>query len=89
MIREIVVEAEDKPVATGDAAYRVIVPTDLLIAEHDLKFLVDNPVMTGWMGPGRHIMSYCIVSLISSLSRDLRFVDFSDGRERKRNLTWC
>ncbi len=46
---------------TGDAAYRAIVPSQLLLEDPELKSLVDVPEMTGWMGPGRHIMGYNIV----------------------------
>ena len=46
---------------TGDAAYRAIVPSQLLLDDPELRSLVDHPEMTGWMGPGRHIMGYNIV----------------------------
>ncbi|KAL5638678.1 hypothetical protein ACGC1H_003140 [Rhizoctonia solani] len=59
-IREVVVGHVDRPVDTGDAAYRAIVPTDKLLADPELRSLVEHPEMTGWMGPGRHIMGYCI-----------------------------
>ncbi|KAF8178149.1 hypothetical protein K438DRAFT_1769665 [Mycena galopus ATCC 62051] len=60
MIREIVVGRPDKPVHTGDAAYRAVIPTSEMVKHPDLKPLVDHPEMTGWIGPGRHIMGYCI-----------------------------
>ncbi|KAJ7165085.1 hypothetical protein C8R46DRAFT_1098142 [Mycena filopes] len=60
MIREVVVGRPDKPMPTGDAAYRAIIPTSEMAKDPDLKFLVDHPEMTGWIGPGRHIMGYCI-----------------------------
>ena len=47
---------------TGDAVYRVLIPTSALIEDPDLKGLVDTPEMTGWLGPRRHIMAYNIVS---------------------------
>ena len=50
---------------TGDAAYRAIIPSSLLAADPELRELVDVPEMTGWMGPGRHIMGYNIVSSVS------------------------
>ncbi|RPD58173.1 FAD/NAD(P)-binding domain-containing protein [Lentinus tigrinus ALCF2SS1-7] len=45
---------------TGDAAYRAIVPSGLLASDPELRELVDTPEMTGWMGPGRHVMGYNI-----------------------------
>ncbi|KAG8732332.1 hypothetical protein FRC10_000980 [Ceratobasidium sp. 414] len=59
-IREMVVGHVDRPIDVGDAAYRAIVPTDKLLADPELRSLVEHPEMTGWMGPGRHIMGYCI-----------------------------
>ncbi|KAJ7173105.1 hypothetical protein C8R43DRAFT_1209402 [Mycena crocata] len=60
MIREVVIGRPDKPIHTGDAAYRAIIPTSEMAKDPDLKPLVDHPEMTGWIGPGRHIMAYCI-----------------------------
>ena len=48
---------------TGDAAYRSIIPTSVMMQDPDLKPFVDTPEMTGWMAPGRHVMGYCIVSI--------------------------
>lgn len=62
MVREVVVGGPDKPIPTGDAAYRAIIPTSEMAKDPDLKPLVDNPEMTAWIGPGRHIMAYCIRS---------------------------
>jgi len=60
MVREVVLGEPTKAVATGDAAYRVIIPAERLLADPELRPLVETPEMTGWMGPGRHIMAYCI-----------------------------
>jgi len=60
MIREVIVGSKDAPVPTGDAAYRATIPTSKMLAEPDLKEFVETPEMTAWMGPGRHIMGYCI-----------------------------
>ncbi|KAH8116622.1 FAD/NAD-binding domain-containing protein [Phellopilus nigrolimitatus] len=60
MVREIVLGEPTKATATGDAAYRAIIPTEAMLADPELRPFVDNPEMTGWMGPRRHIMGYCI-----------------------------
>ena len=52
-----------KAVATGDAAYRAVIPTEKMMGDPELRELVENPEMTGWMGPKKHIMAYCIVSV--------------------------
>lgn len=62
MCRSIVLGAPTTATATGDAVYRAIVPTDAMLADPDLRPFVENPEMTAWMGPGRHIMAYNIVS---------------------------
>ncbi|KAL4247676.1 FAD/NAD(P)-binding domain superfamily protein [Abortiporus biennis] len=46
--------------ATGDAAYRAIIPTDFMHEDPELKAFVEEPEMTAWMAPGRHLMAYCI-----------------------------
>ena len=53
MVREVVLGEPTKATPTGDAAYRAIVPTEKMLAEPELRPLVENPEMTGWMGPGR------------------------------------
>jgi len=60
LVRDLVVGEPTKAVATGDAAYRAIIPTSEMLKEPALKVLVENPEMTGWMGPGRHIIGYNI-----------------------------
>lgn len=72
MCREVVLGAPVKATPTGDAAYRVTLPTSKMMDDPDLKDLVEKAEMTGWMGPGRHIMAYCIVRhsvLASSIIR--------------------
>ncbi|KAL4073711.1 hypothetical protein V8B97DRAFT_1865579 [Scleroderma yunnanense] len=58
--RQYVVGKPDEPTPTGDAAYRAVIPTELLLADPDLKDLVETPEMVGWLGPQRHIMGYNI-----------------------------
>ncbi|KAI0799635.1 FAD/NAD(P)-binding domain-containing protein, partial [Irpex lacteus] len=50
----------EPPRPTGDAVYRAIIPTEVMLQDPELKPFVDRPEMTGWMGPKRHIMAYCI-----------------------------
>ncbi|KAI5117861.1 hypothetical protein M0805_007704 [Coniferiporia weirii] len=60
MVRDVVLGAPVKATATGDAAYRAIIPTEKMLADPELRPFVENPEMTAWMGPGRHVMAYCI-----------------------------
>ncbi|KAI0699405.1 FAD/NAD(P)-binding domain-containing protein [Cytidiella melzeri] len=62
IVQQVVLGHVNPAQPTGDAAYRAIIPTSVLEADPDLKPLVDNPEMTGWMAPRRHLMAYCIRS---------------------------
>ena len=62
-LREVVLGEPVKAVATGDAAYRAVIPAEKMIQDPELRELLENPEMTGWMGPKKHIMAYCIVSV--------------------------
>jgi len=50
----------DTPTPTGDAAYRIILPRSAMVADPELRELIDTPRGTRWVGPGRHIMAYPI-----------------------------
>lgn len=60
MIREVVIGGPDKPMPTGDAAYRAVIPTTEMAKDPDLKPFLDTPQMNGWMGPKKHAMMYKI-----------------------------
>lgn len=62
MTREYVVGGPDAPKATGDAAYRALIPTEKLLEDDDLRPLVENTESIIWMGPKGHIVGYNIVS---------------------------
>ncbi|RDX40070.1 FAD/NAD(P)-binding domain-containing protein [Lentinus brumalis] len=60
LLQRVVLGHTNPAEPTGDAVYRAIVPSHLLLADPELRELVDVPEMTGWMGPRRHIMAYNI-----------------------------
>lgn len=60
-VQAVVTGKQSDPEPTGDAAYRAIVPTELMLNEPDLRPFVEEPNMTAWMAPGRHLMAYNIV----------------------------
>lgn len=60
IVRNVVVGRPDYAEPTGDAAYRAIIPTEVMLNDPELKPFVDTPEMTAWMGPNRHVMTYCI-----------------------------
>ncbi|KAJ6139048.1 Monooxygenase FAD-binding [Penicillium samsonianum] len=45
-------------VATGDAAYRIMLPRHIMEEDPELKKLIDEPQATRWLGPERHIIAY-------------------------------
>jgi salicylate hydroxylase len=61
MLRSVVLGTPDEAKPTGDAAYRAIIPVSEFEKDPELKPFVDNPQMTAWMGPDRHMMMYRIV----------------------------
>jgi salicylate hydroxylase len=63
-LQRVVTGLDDRPTPTGDAAYRAVVSTDLMLRDPELRPFVETPEMTAWMAPGRHLMAYCIVSRI-------------------------
>ncbi|KLO06774.1 FAD/NAD(P)-binding domain-containing protein [Schizopora paradoxa] len=60
LVRHAVVGRPAHAQRTGDAAYRAVIPTSLMMDDPQLRELVERPEMTTWMGPGRHIMGYCV-----------------------------
>jgi len=60
LTREYVVGGPDKPKPTGDAAYRVLIPTEKLLQDDDLRPLVERTESIIWMGPKGHIVGYNI-----------------------------
>ncbi|KAJ7648878.1 hypothetical protein B0H17DRAFT_1271478 [Mycena rosella] len=47
-----------EPVDTGDVAYRILVPAAPLLADPEMRHLVENPWAVHWMGPEGHAVGY-------------------------------
>ena len=62
-LQKTVTGLDDGPTLTGDAAYRAVVCTNLMLQDSELRPFVETPELTVWMAPGRHLVAYCIVSL--------------------------
>lgn len=62
VVQAAVLGATNEARPTGDAAYRAVVPTKIMMEDPELRVLVEHPTMTAWMAPGRHLMGYNIVS---------------------------
>ena len=61
-VQQIVLGRVNPAQPTGDAAYRAIIPTSVMLEDPELRPFVETPEMTAWMGPGTHLMAYNIVS---------------------------
>jgi salicylate hydroxylase len=64
-LQKAVTGFDDAPIPTGDAAYRAIIRTDLMLQDPELRQFVETPEAALWMGPRRHLVAYNIVSAIS------------------------
>ncbi|KAJ7662490.1 hypothetical protein B0H17DRAFT_1162930 [Mycena rosella] len=47
-----------EPVDTGDVAYRILVPAAPLLADPEMRHLVENAWAVHWMGPEGHAVGY-------------------------------
>ncbi|KAK7061079.1 hypothetical protein VNI00_000814 [Paramarasmius palmivorus] len=47
-------------VPTGDMAYRALVRTDTFMEDPDLRDLLENPRVSCWMGPLKHVIGYSV-----------------------------
>lgn len=45
-----------EPHETGDSCFRTVIPTSVLLADPDLKDLVETPGFEQWLGPDHHII---------------------------------
>lgn len=54
---------------TGQAAYRILLPYEVMSKDPELKKLIEEPKVTRWIGPKRHIIvRSCIRSFSASLT---------------------
>lgn len=51
LIQGVVTGKKSDPRPTGDAAYRAIIPCDVLRSDPELRPFVETPEMTAWMAP--------------------------------------
>ncbi|RYP63449.1 hypothetical protein DL769_006947 [Monosporascus sp. CRB-8-3] len=49
---------EDRPVPTGDAAYRLLIPKEKIKQDKVLLEMMEKDVAVRYMGPGKHVMTY-------------------------------
>ncbi|EPE04140.1 salicylate hydroxylase [Ophiostoma piceae UAMH 11346] len=59
-MREELVGHEDPPTPTGDLAYRLLLDTKDMMADPELREMVDNPQVNYWLGPDAHAVNYIL-----------------------------
>jgi salicylate hydroxylase len=65
--REILLGHPDPPLLTGDLAYRLLLNTEDMMKDEELKGFVQDPQVNYWMGPDAHAGMCCRLFLISHL----------------------
>ncbi|ESK83083.1 hypothetical protein Moror_6080 [Moniliophthora roreri MCA 2997] len=60
IVRQSVIGESAIPLSVplGDVAFRALIPTSTMMDDPELRDLVENPRLTCWMGPSRHVMGY-------------------------------
>ncbi|KAF2133027.1 FAD binding domain-containing protein [Dothidotthia symphoricarpi CBS 119687] len=58
--REILLGREDPPVLTGDLAYRLLLNTEDMMKDDDLRSFVEDPQVNYWIGPDAHAVNYVL-----------------------------
>ncbi|KAJ4390987.1 hypothetical protein N0V93_004586 [Gnomoniopsis smithogilvyi] len=64
--REIFLGRKDPPIPTGDLAYRLLLNTDSMRKDPDLRKFVEEPQVNYWIGPDKHAVNYVLRSTAAS-----------------------
>ncbi|KAK7739733.1 hypothetical protein SLS53_005703 [Cytospora paraplurivora] len=59
-LREAFLGREDPPVPTGDIAYRLLLNTEEMRKDPELRGFVEEPQVNYWVGPGKHAVNYVL-----------------------------
>lgn len=59
-LREVFLSREDPPIPTGDLAYRLMLNTEEMRKDPDLREFVEEPQVNYWVGPGKHAVNYVL-----------------------------
>ena len=60
-IQQVVLGKPNKADPTGDSAWRALVPAHLMMQDPELREFIEDPHLTVWAAPGRHLVGYPIV----------------------------
>ncbi|KAI0156242.1 hypothetical protein BJ166DRAFT_555206 [Pestalotiopsis sp. NC0098] len=59
-LRELLLGRADPPVLTGDLAYRLLLDTDAMRQDPELRSFVETPTVNYWLGPDAHAVNYVL-----------------------------
>ncbi|RAL03268.1 FAD dependent oxidoreductase [Aspergillus ibericus CBS 121593] len=59
-LTEVMLGREDPPVKTGDLAYRVLLSTEEMLKDPELREFVTDPQVNYWLGPDKHAVNYVL-----------------------------
>ena len=67
--REILLGHEDPPLLTGDLAYRLLLDTEQMMKDPELRSFVEDPQVNYWIGPDAHAGKlHSFVSVLQQLT---------------------
>ncbi|CAO2656540.1 Nn.00g053430.m01.CDS01 [Neocucurbitaria sp. VM-36] len=58
--REILLGRKDPPLLTGDLAYRLLLNTEDMMKDPELKSFIEDPQVNYWIGPDAHAVNYVL-----------------------------
>lgn len=59
-LREVLLSRSDPPTPTGDLAYRLLIPTEHMLTDPELRPFVTDPQVNYWLGPDAHAVNYIL-----------------------------
>lgn len=59
-LRETLLGREDPPIPTGDLAYRLLLDTNRMRHDPDLRKFIEEPQVNYWIGPEKHAVNYVL-----------------------------
>jgi salicylate hydroxylase len=63
--REILLGHEDPPLLTGDLAYRLLLNTEDMMKDPELRGFVEDPQVNYWIGPDAHAGKSIVETMLS------------------------
>ncbi|XRM36620.1 hypothetical protein ABZX51_000114 [Aspergillus tubingensis] len=59
-LTEVMLKRPDPPIKTGDLAYRLLLSTEEMLKDPELRGFVTDPQVNYWLGPDKHAVNYVL-----------------------------